>query len=420
VSNTIGTYVLKTDQNVTATGIIGTGTQALRKTGVAALILSRPSSGNGGMIFDEGSIELISTTGASLSGAISTTAGVLSTGGITVSGTGTAAAAIGGGSGDTANNTYVGTTTVASGNLIANKSAGIIAIPGDLVIQTGGTFRYAGNNTGNQIADTSVITIDGGAFGDVTAAGVSPTNPGAAETVADVILTANGGNFSTGRAVFTATGAFRVFGGNALAHRAGTITATEVEVGAAGSISLDGGSTTVGSQSRLTVGADGLTLTGGTINLNSHAGVVSAASVGSIVTLNGDVTSVGTSQILDIKTAVMTAATATIDLGGTERAFDVTNSLTIGADAAPIPLTNGGVIKDGSGTLTMTGSQTLTSLTINDGVVALGVAPPPSPAAAIDLALESAAGSPQAVPEPGSLGLLACGIVGWLIRRRRD
>ena len=421
LSNTIGAYTLKTDADVTTAGFIGSGTQALRKTGSAALIVSGPSSGNAGLIFDEGRIRLDSTTGGSLSGPISTTAGVLSTGGILVTGTGTTAARIGGGATDTTGNTYVGTTTVgtalpSSGNLVANKAADTIAIPGDLVILAGGTFRYAGNANGNQIADTSNITIDGGAFGDITAAGVNPNDPGASETVAAVTLTANGGNFSTGRGVFTTTGAFRVLAGKALAHRAGSIIAGEVEVGATGSIDLDGGST--GTPSRLNVGTGGLTLTGGTINLNSHAGVVTAASVGSTITLNGPVTSVGTSNILNQKTAIMTAAAANIDLGGIARAFDVTGQLTIGSDSAPIALTNGGVVKNGTGNLTVSGSQTWTSLEINDGVVTLGVGPAPSPGPGFDPNFGDN-GSTTAVPEPGAATLLLSALAMLGLRRRR-
>ncbi len=419
LANTIGAYTLKTDADVTTSGFIGTtvGAQPLRKAGNAALIVTGPSSTTAGLVFDEGSIKLDSTTGGGISGPISSTAGVLATGGVIVTGNGAVPATIGGGGGDMTSNTYVGTTTVTTGGiLVANKAAGFDAIPGDLIVQANAGFRYSGNAVGNQIADSSKITIDGGSFGELPAAGNNPNNPGPTETVADVTLTANGGNFSSGRAVFTANGAFRVLAGKAIAHRAGTITANQLEVGATGSIDLDGGSTTGGSESRLTVGAGGLVLTGGTINLNSHASAITATSVGSILTLNGDVTSAGTSSILNIKTAIMTAAVATVDLGGTDRAFSVTGNLTIGTDAAPLALTNGGVVKNGTGKLTVTGSQTWTKLVINGGTVSVGVSPPGSPA--FNEAFVEA-GSAAAVPEPGSLGLLAIGALGVLGRRRR-
>ena len=435
LANTIGTYTLKTDANVTTTGLngsvfgVGTPSQPLRKTGTAALVITGPSLGNAGIILDEGSIHLDSTVGGTLSGAISTTTGVLSTGGIVVTGTGATAAIIGGGALDTVGNTYVGTTFVgttspaATGNLVANKPTGTIAIPGDLIIAAGSSFRYSGNTIGNQIADASNVTIDGGSFGDVTAANTNPTNPGAAETVTSLTITANGGNFSSGRAVFTTNGPFTVLAGKALAHRAGTIAANSVAISGTGSIDVDGTSTTVGSESRLTVGPGGLTLIGGTINLNSHAGAPAAAapfSVGSILTLNGDVVSTGTSQIVDQKTANMATSATTVDLGGADRAFDVTGTLAIGSGAAGIALSNGGVTKNGTGNLILTKSMTLNSLTINGGVVTFG-APPPSPAPGAEFGGDDlgGGGSPAAVPEPGTLGLLAAGAAGLLRRRRR-
>jgi hypothetical protein len=387
--------------------------------------LQGAGSGDGGLVFDEGTVRLISTTGGGLSGGVSSSLGATNTGGMIVTGTGTGAALLGGGATDVTSNSYIGTTIVQSGNLVANKSPGTIAIPGDLVIHAGATFRYAGNNAGNQIADTARVTIDGGSFGDITAAGTNPANPGAADTIAELTLTANGGNFSTGRAAFTITGALTILAGRALAHRAGTINAEQVLL-AGGSIDLDGGSTTPGGQSRLIVGTDGLRLTSGTINLNAHASNVTAASVGSMVTLNGDVISTGTSLIADIRTPVMTAAEATVDLGGGDRGFHVTGTLTIGSGAAPIALTNGSVFKDGPGDLILTGSQTLSALTIHDGAVRFGAAAaPPSPAPELDfdgdelLSDDAPAAAGAAVPEPGALCLLAISLLGWLNCRWR-
>jgi hypothetical protein len=324
VSNNVGTYTLKTDADVTASRLLATGPQTLRKTGAGALILQGAGSGNGGLVFDEGTIRLISTTGGGLSGGVSSSVGVTTTGGIIVSGTGTSAALLGGGASDTTSNSFVGTTTVASGNLVANKASGAIAIPGDLVIHAGATFRYAGNNAGNQIADTARVTIDGGSFGDITCGGYQSYQSRRAghRRGSDAHCQRRQFQFGT-----------RGFHDHRRAHgprrderwRTAPERSTRGKSSwPAGSIDLDGGSTTTGSQSRLNVGFLGLTLAERTINLNSHASVASVDSVGSIVTLNGDVTSTGTSLIADIRTAVMTAAEATVDLGGVDRGFDVT------------------------------------------------------------------------------------------------
>src|SRR4030095_7176609 len=109
-----------------------------------------------------------------------------------------------------------------------------------------------------------------------------------------------------------------------------------------------------------------------------------------------------------------------------DRGFHVTGTLTIGSDAAPIALTNGSVFKDGTGDLILTGSQTFSSLNINDGAVRLGVATAPSPAPEFALSESEplfddgapAQDSVQAVPEPGTLGLLSFGLLGCLCRRR--
>lgn len=98
---------------------------------------------------------------------------------------------------------------------------------------------------------------------------------------------------------------------------------------------------------------------------------------------------------------------------------------------------NNGAVGSGTSTVTVSGSaaltfgvsQTLAALTIGDGaVVTLGGAAPSAPAAEFDEgSLFAGGGEPgsfagdhsQAVPEPGSLSLLAVGALGLLRRQRR-
>ena len=64
-------------------------------------------------------------------------------------------------SGTTAN-TYSGTTTVNAGEIDLNKTAGVTAIPGNLVVGDGTGAEVVKNLTADQIADTSAVTINVG------------------------------------------------------------------------------------------------------------------------------------------------------------------------------------------------------------------------------------------------------------------
>ena len=339
-------------------------------------------------------------------------------------------------------NTYTGTTTVSGGTLFANKTGTGNAIAGDLVISTGGTFRLVASD---QIADTASVTINGGTFGDIVSIANPTPNPGPIDTVSN--LTVNSGTFLSNRNLtgFTVVNLFKITGGLALVQRGGVINAGSVEI--SGAVNLDGGSTTAGNESQLKVGAGGLTLTGGTINLNAGPSTVAANSVGSIVVLGGEVTSTGTSSFVRQNPAV---SSAKVDLGGGTRTFTVAGTLTIGTAAAPVTITNGTLTKAGAGTLNLTGPQTYATLNANGGVTnlnsALGTGTSTLNAnAAVNIktsqtlaALNIANGAqvtfgdglplvgepekfatPALVPEPGALGLLLAGAPGLLGRRRR-
>lgn len=420
-------------------GISGTGT--FTKAGAGTLTLTGSNTGIGATVISAGTLEIVGST--VVNAAAFTTNGTLSfnqagartvtnviggTGGVLFTGTGTFTM------GGVLANTYTGPTVVADATLIAGKGAGTTAISGDLIINAGGVFRYLNNNVSNQIANSASIVINGGTFGDPNT--TAPTDPGATDTVANV--TVNGGVFASGRNVtpgpFTITGALNVFGGGiALAQRAGIITANSVVIGD-GSVNMDGGSTTANAQSRLNVGAGGLTLTGGTINFNAGPSGVGGASQGSVLRLAGNVTSAGTSQLVRLNPGV---SNAVVDLAAATRIFNVEGTLHIGTVDAPVGITNGSIEKTGSGLLSIGGAQTytaltaqagtttfeadhtLTGLTIADGaIVKLGGA---SPALFGEAgAALSPAGGVAAVPEPGALALLWLGGCAIMGRRRRS
>ena len=270
----------------------------------------------------------------------------------------------------TASNTYAGGTELDVGTLIAAKAAGFIAIPGNLSIGLNAVFLpTAVVNQSNQIADSAVITIDGGAFGDV----VDITNYAYTDTFSRVNLSL--GSFTTTRTLVSGginlTDRLNVTGGTATIHHGGVMTAARVDVASPGTIRFDGGNTTAANESKLTVGSGGLNLTGATITFNTGNGstsVVAANSVGSILALNGNLTSTGLSKFIKAGVAGPKAET---NLGGGIRTFQVTNAvdfLDLGSPSAPITITNGGITKTGLGTLTLPGNQPYTgATTVNAG-----------------------------------------------------
>ena len=361
-------------------------------------------------------------------------------------------------------NSYAGTTTVSGGNLVLSKTSGVNAVGGDVIVETGGTVSYGttGGQLQDHIPDTASITINGGTFGSGAGDALAGPTAGVTDTVLNV--TVNSGTFLSGRngavTPFTITdplanplnGILKIAGGAVLAQRAGRISADKV-VFTGGSLDLDGGSGTAGQESRLNVGVGGLTMAGTTINFNAGPSGVVATSQGSIVTLNGDVISTGTSAFARLNAGL---SNAVVDLGAAVRTFDVTGTLTIAPDmgAVATDLGTAGVHKTGAGKLVLEGaqsyatltndagrtdvvktigtgastvtanageinfaaSQTLASLDIQSGaVVTMGTPLPPAPPEGF--AFETGGSAAAAVPEPGAAALLLGGLATLLGRR---
>lgn len=265
-------------------------------------------------------------------------------------------------------NSYSGGTVVEGGILLAGKTAGITAIPGALTLDFGGNFLLG---AANQIADSSIVTINGGAFGNSAAS--------FADTLTRIDL--NTGDFSTGATStgINVTDRFQIVDGTAMISRSGAMTAKFLDVhtaiGNTGTLRLDGGSTTATNESRLTVGiagVGGLVLKGATVSFNTGNGaqsVVGATSQGSILVLNApSITATGTNVFENVGVA---GPKANLDLQNGNRTINVvglTDSLTLGTTASPVNVTNGGITKTGLGTLELPGIQTFAAASfVNSG-----------------------------------------------------
>lgn len=248
---------------------------------------------------------------------------IVGTGGITKTGDGTLTF-----SGNLPN-TYNGKTTVSGGILYLNQTAGINAIAGDLEIASGGTLTLS---TNEQIADGTGITVTGGTISAFKTI----------ETIA--YYTQSSGGFTTAGNIgnLNVTGTFALNGGiNASINSSGANPAAWVlyraELRGAGIIV--GGNNGVGNpRTSLTIGEGGLLLSNRSITLNT-------GNAGTQMTLQGNVTSSGTSGIL---TGTGGDVNPILYLGTGTRIFDVTSGTTTlgvtATDTASIQKTGGGIL----------------------------------------------------------------------------
>ena len=410
-----GGGTIRTSQNLTLSGAIS-GAGTLNKAGAGRVIIASTMTGastvaEGVLEFGAGAnftgttvnaAEIDIADGSAVAGTITNnntlritrnTAGTITstiggTGELTMSGLGSVTL------GGAAANTFTGITRVLAGVLIAGKTAGTNAIGGNLLID-GGSFQYSAAGTQNEIPDTANITLNSGSFGDALNAG-----PLAQQT--DVVnnVTVNGGTFGSLRsgtsAPFQVNGTLSVGAtGAVLLQRGGGLSANTVSIAAGGVVNFDGGSTTGATaplvqDSRLLVGAGGLTVTDGNFNFNAGPSGLGATSKGSRLQLNGTFTSSGTTNILRAAASLATVpqARSAIELNSGVRTFDVTGTLNLGTTAAPLSVRDGnppvdaadttpvpapgGIAKNGTGILHLPGNQPYTgTTTINGGTLAI-------------------------------------------------
>lgn len=266
---------------------------------------------------------------ASLNIGVDVTNGASTQAGITKSGNGTLTL-----SGALAN-TYTGTTTVNAGTLVLGKSAGVNAVGGNIVVNTGGTLTL---NANEQIPDLSGITVAGGT--------VSPMNR--TETLAFYTQTSGGLTLSGNTGQVTITGALTLSGGNQFTlNSLSSATPTHFRAGSlvmTGADLLLGGNNGAGNpRTQFTVGSGGISMTGRTITL-------SRGTAGTQLNLNGNFIGNGASTIAVIGVGDVEPE---LNLGADTRTFDIASGTTnVGVSIAGA----GGLTKTGTGTLTFTGA----------------------------------------------------------------
>jgi fibronectin-binding autotransporter adhesin len=265
------------------------------------------------------------------------------------------------GDGTTANaNTYTGLTTVSAGTLLLNKLAGNNAIAGDAnsatndVTVSGGTLKW---NQNEQVENTATITISSGTV-DLN---------GHTETLGTLVN--NGGTFTTNA---SGTGGHLIGTTASIQWNGGTDTITSGGIVEDGHITITGGTNTVQGGAtegllHLLSGGAGLQMTGATLTLNSDA-----ANPGRLE-LEGNVSTSASSTTSFIASGGSATNPGVIDLNGGTRTFTVAQGTVPsgGADLSiSAKITNGSLIKAGTGMMTLTSANTYTgTTTINAGTL---------------------------------------------------
>jgi hypothetical protein len=351
-NTTINSLSLRTGVSGASVQVNGSGTLRLNSGVIYASLAGGAASGIGNDIDFAGreGIILASVSGNMLqiNGALTNTGGNGLTFGIASTGT----VSLGGASA----NTYTGTTSVNGGTLVLNKTSGN-AITGDLVVNTGGRVVYSASN---QIDDGASIFVDGGLF-----------NATGTEVVNNFSL-GKGGTSSLDN--FTITGDLTVSGNGTIRNTvSGSITVL-------GTTNLSDGGTLVLERSQATNGTYDSQVILNDVNITHAAsGAYTAIKIGhgsglgqsgGKLILNGDLTFTGNatnSNTVLIDAILGSGRQGIIGLNGT-RVFDIGN----GAAAVDLRITagieddvsEGGLIKNGAGTLELTGANTYTGPTV--------------------------------------------------------
>ena len=272
-----------------------------------------------------------------------------------------------------------GFTNTATGTV--NASGG--AINGTVTNNTGGTFNVGGTVSGNStFANAGTLTINSGAYTGLGAI----TNSGAVTTAAGTTLggasftqsagtTTNNGSMSLSSALAVNGGTFsNIAGASVVATTSSTAAGSTVNNAGSWTDPVSNTGTfnqTAGSIGAFTNNAGGtLALSGGTMASLASSGTVNVTggSITGALAVNGGTVSL--SGGANLTAGALSGSGGTVDLG--------TGRLTAGGNNATTSysgvLSGGGgrLVKEGTGTMTLTGANTYTGgTTINGGTVAV-------------------------------------------------
>jgi fibronectin-binding autotransporter adhesin len=278
-------------------------------------------------------------------------------------------------------NTYAGLTILNAGRIALAKTSGINAIGGNLVQNNATTITFTASTASDQIPNTASVTVNGGIF---NGSGINTGTANVTETIGSLSMNSSTAQaaFNTGSvSVWTISGVFSATGGAlgtiVVGNSGSRLTAdglnlNDMTATPGNTIPTDNSFAVYGNtatrQSQLTIGASGLTLNNSVLNLRRGS---AAGSLGSLLILNGDVTTIGASPSSIIEdTAGGTLGTRDISLssvaGDFIRTFNVGSggaNLTVSVPITNGTATNGGILKIGGGTLILSGVNTYTNTT---------------------------------------------------------
>ena len=253
-------------------------------------------------------------------------------------------------------NTYTGLTTVSTGELDLNKTAGVNAIAGDGNTATndveinGGTLKWLADN---QVGDMATITLDSG----------SASLNGHTDTIGTFIN--NGGTFTTGAGHLTGTTASVQWTGGTSTINSGGIVEDGHIVITGGTNTVQGGSTE--GLLHLLSGGVGLQMTGSTLTLNSDA-----TTPGRLL-LDGNVSTSASSAIAVIASGGNASNPGVVDTDTGTRTFTVASGTTpngIDLSIQAKVTDSASITKAGNGAMELTGNNTYTGGTsINAGTL---------------------------------------------------